>query len=147
MKPNKTIILTEDQFETLFKFVNEKVERIVETSVDYQDSQILVDWEDLFDVYEVLERVNENDYAIGQQPLKCNPIEINIIMATKHRTTPREKTIIKLMEMVIDTLSYCDDLSDPAFEMYYVMQDAVNKEVIYPLEKDPRQFREERDYI
>ena len=65
MKPNKTIILTEDQFETLFKFVNEKVERIVETSVDYQDSQILVDWEDLFDVYEVLERVNENDYAIG----------------------------------------------------------------------------------
>ena len=65
MKPNKTIILTENQFETLFKFVNEKVERIVETSVDYQDSQILVDWEDLFDVYEVLERVNENDYAIG----------------------------------------------------------------------------------
>ena len=55
-------------------------------------------------------------------------------MATKYKTTPREKTIIKLMEMVIDTLSYCDDLSDPAFEMYYVMQDAVNKEVIYPME-------------
>ena len=68
-------------------------------------------------------------------------------MATKHRTTPREKTIIKLMEMVIDTLSYCDDLSDPAFSMYYVMQDAVNKEVIYPMEQDPRQFREDRDYI
>ena len=68
-------------------------------------------------------------------------------MTTKYKTTPREKTIIKLMEMVIDTLSYCDDLSDPAFEMYYVMQDAVNKEVIYPMEKDPREFREERDYI
>ena len=48
--------------------------------------------------------------------------------------TAREKTIIKLMEMVIDTLKYCDDLSDPAFSMYYTMQDAVNKEVIYPLE-------------
>ena len=53
---------------------------------------------------------------------------------TKHKTTPKEKTIIKLMEMVIDTLSTCEDLSDPAFSMYYVMQDAVNKEVIYPME-------------
>ena len=53
----KTIKLNDDQFDVLFKFVNEKVERIVETSVDYQDSQILVDWEDLFDVYEVMESV------------------------------------------------------------------------------------------
>ena len=30
---------------------------------------------------------------------------------TKYKTTPREKTIIKLMEMVIDTLKYCDDLT------------------------------------
>ena len=30
-------------------------------------------------------------------------------MTTKYKTTPREKTIIKLMEMVIDTLKYCDD--------------------------------------
>ncbi len=30
-----------------------------------------------------------------------------------NKTTPREKTIIKLMEMVIDTLKYCDDLDDP----------------------------------
>ena len=29
---------------------------------------------------------------------------------SKYKTTPREKTIIKLMEMVIDTLKYCDDL-------------------------------------
>ena len=66
-------------------------------------------------------------------------------------TTPKEKTIIKLMEMVIDTLKYCDDLSDPAFDMYCVMKHAVDTEVIYPMEKDPvgasRQFREERDYI
>ena len=54
-------------------------------------------------------------------------------MTTKYTTTPREKTIIKLMEMVIDTLSYCEDLSDPAFSMYEVMKDAVDKEVYYPL--------------
>ena len=54
-------------------------------------------------------------------------------MTTKYKTTPREKTIIKLMEMVIDTLSSCDDLSDPAFAMYEVMSDAVEKEVYYPL--------------
>ena len=70
----------------------------------------------------------------NQQPLKCNPIETSIIMATKHRITPREKTIIKLMEMVIDTLKYCDDLNDPAFAMYDVMKDAVEKEVRYPME-------------
>ena len=49
------------------------------------------------------------------------------------KTTPKEKTIIKLMEMVIDTLSTCDNLSDPAFSMYEVMKDAVEKEVYYPL--------------
>ena len=50
----KTITLTDDQFETLFEFVDQKVESIVNTSVDYQDSEILEDWEDLFDVHEVL---------------------------------------------------------------------------------------------
>ena len=55
-------------------------------------------------------------------------------MASKYKTTPREKTIIKLMEMVIDTLKYCDDLDDPAFAMYDVMKDAVEKEVRYPME-------------
>ena len=48
--------------------------------------------------------------------------------------TTRETKIIKLMEEVINTLSKCKDLSDPAFDMYYIMQDAVNKEVIYPME-------------
>ena len=52
---------------------------------------------------------------------------------SKYKTTPAEKNIIKLMEMVIDTLSTCDDLSDPAFSMYEVMKDAVDKEVYYPL--------------
>ncbi len=49
------------------------------------------------------------------------------------KTTPKEKRIIKLMESVINILSTCDDLSDPAFSMYEVMKDAVEKEVYYPL--------------
>ena len=53
----KTITLTDEQFETLFEFVDQKVESIVEKSIDYQDSEILEDWEDLFDVHDVLETV------------------------------------------------------------------------------------------
>ena len=53
----KTINLTDDQFETLFHFVDERVEDIVDRSVQFQDSEILEDWEDLFDVHEVLETV------------------------------------------------------------------------------------------
>ena len=53
----KTINLTDDQFDTLFGFVNQKIESIVDASVNYQDSEILEDWEDLFDVHEVLETV------------------------------------------------------------------------------------------
>ena len=51
----KTITLTDDQFETLFEFIDQKVESIVEKSIDYQDSEILDDWEDLFDVHTELE--------------------------------------------------------------------------------------------
>ena len=53
----KTITLTDDQFETLFHFVDERVEDIVDRSVQYQDSEILEDWEDLFDVHTILESV------------------------------------------------------------------------------------------
>ena len=53
----KTIKLTDDQFDTLFEYVDNKVTTIVNTSVDYQDSEILEDWEDLFDVHTVLESV------------------------------------------------------------------------------------------
>ena len=51
----KTITLTDDQFDTLFEYVDNKVTTIVNTSVDYQDSEIL---EDLFDVHSVLEEAN-----------------------------------------------------------------------------------------
>ena len=57
----KTITLTDDQFDTLFEFVDQKVESIVEKSIDYQDSEILEDWEDLFDVHTELEFV-KNEY-------------------------------------------------------------------------------------
>ena len=54
----KTITLTDDQFETLFEFIDQKVESIVEKSIDYQDSEILEEWEDLFDVHTVLETID-----------------------------------------------------------------------------------------
>ena len=47
----KTITLTDDQFDTLFEFVDQKVEYIVEKSIDYQDSEILNEWDDLIDVH------------------------------------------------------------------------------------------------
>jgi len=50
----KTITLTDDQFETLFDFVDERVEDIVDRSVQFQDSEILEDWEDLLDVHTIL---------------------------------------------------------------------------------------------
>ena len=54
----KTINLTDDQFDTLFEFVDNKVESIVNASVDYNDSDILNEWEDLLDVHTVLEESN-----------------------------------------------------------------------------------------
>ena len=54
----KTITLTDDQFDTLFEFVDQKVEYIVEKSIDYQDSEILNEWEDLLDVHTILEELN-----------------------------------------------------------------------------------------
>ena len=51
----KTINLTDDQFDTLYEFVDTKVESIGNASVDYNDSEILNEWEDLLDVHTVLE--------------------------------------------------------------------------------------------
>ena len=65
----KTITLTDDQFETLFHFVDERVEDIVDRSVQFQDSEILEDWEDLFDVHTELEmtkREYEDKLQIAQ---------------------------------------------------------------------------------
>ena len=54
----KTITLTDEQFDTLFEYVDDKVTSIVDASVDYQDSDILEEWEDLLDVHTVLEEAN-----------------------------------------------------------------------------------------
>ena len=51
----RRVDFTEEQFETLFEFVDNKVESIVNASVDYNDSEILNEWEDLLDVHTVLE--------------------------------------------------------------------------------------------
>ena len=55
----KTITLTDEQFDTLFEYVDDKVTSIVDASVDYQDSQLLEDFEDLLDVFTVLEDTKE----------------------------------------------------------------------------------------
>ena len=55
----KTITLTDEQFDTLFEYLDGKVESIVEKSIDYQDSELLEDWEDLFDVHTVLENTKQ----------------------------------------------------------------------------------------
>ena len=54
----RRVYFTDEQFETLFQFVDQKVESIVEKSIDYQDSEILNEWEDLLDVHTVLEESN-----------------------------------------------------------------------------------------
>ena len=50
----KTITLTDEQFDNLFYYLDEKVNQIVDTSVEYQDSELLEDFEDLFDVHTIL---------------------------------------------------------------------------------------------
>ena len=57
----KTITLTDKQFDTLFDYVDNKVTTIVNASVDYQDSELLQEWEDLFDIHTVLENT-KNEY-------------------------------------------------------------------------------------
>ena len=54
----KTIKLTNDQFNTLFEFVDQKVDYLVERSIDLQDSEILDDYGDLLDVLTILGESN-----------------------------------------------------------------------------------------
>ena len=53
----KTINLTDDQFDTLFNRIDKMARTIVDASVDYQDTEILNEWEDLLDVHTVLENI------------------------------------------------------------------------------------------
>ena len=56
-----TIKLTDEQFDTLFEYVDDKVESIVNNSIDYQDSQLLEEFEDLIQVHEILDST-KNEY-------------------------------------------------------------------------------------
>ena len=51
----KTIKLTNDQFNSLFEFVDQRVEYLVERSIDLQDSEILDEHGHLLDVHTILE--------------------------------------------------------------------------------------------
>ena len=53
----KTINLTDDQFDTLFNRIDKMAKTIVDASVEYQDTEILNEWEDLLDVHTVLENI------------------------------------------------------------------------------------------
>ena len=55
----KTITLTDEQFDILFEYVDNKVTTIVDASVKHQDSEILEEWEDLFDIHTVLENTKQ----------------------------------------------------------------------------------------
>ena len=57
----KTINLTDEQFDNLFYYLDEKVNQIVDTSVDYQDSELLEDFEDLFEAYDIIGEI-KNEY-------------------------------------------------------------------------------------
>ena len=54
----KTIKLTDDQFNTLFFRIDRTVKLIIDASVEYQNSDLLNEYEDLFDVHSVLEEAN-----------------------------------------------------------------------------------------
>ena len=69
----KTITLTDEQFDTLSEYLDDKVTSIVNTSVDYQDSELLEDFEDLFEVHDILEDIkiqyeNKPEKARAKQP-------------------------------------------------------------------------------
>ena len=67
----KTITLTDDQFDTLFEFVDQKVEYIVDKSVEYQDSEMLEEWEDLLDIHTILvETKNKYEQKLAKAQAK-----------------------------------------------------------------------------
>ena len=55
----KTITLTDKQFDSIFDFIDSKLEFVLEYEMDNPD--ILEEWEDLFDIHTVLEDT-KNEY-------------------------------------------------------------------------------------
>ena len=53
----KTITLTDKQFDSIFDFIDNKLEFVLEYEIDNPD--ILEEWEDLFDIHTVLENTKQ----------------------------------------------------------------------------------------
>ena len=53
----KTITLTDEQFDTLFDFIDSKLESVLE--YELHNPEILEEWEDLFDAHEALYNVKK----------------------------------------------------------------------------------------
>ena len=53
----KTITLTDKQFDSIFDFIDSKLEFVLEYEIDNPD--ILEEWEDLFDAHEALYNVKK----------------------------------------------------------------------------------------
>ena len=51
----RKVYFTEDQFQAVYELVSDRVDYLVERSIDLQDSEILNEYEDLFDVHTILE--------------------------------------------------------------------------------------------
>ena len=55
----RRVYFTEDQFQAIYELVSERVDYLVERSIDLQDSEILNDHEDLLDAHTVLEEADK----------------------------------------------------------------------------------------
>ena len=51
----RVVTLNEDQFQAVYELVSDRVDYLVERSIDLQDSEILDDYGDLLDVHTILE--------------------------------------------------------------------------------------------
>ena len=51
----RVVTLNEDQFQAVYELVSDRVDYLVERSIDLQDSEILDDYGHLLDVHTVLE--------------------------------------------------------------------------------------------
>ena len=51
----RVVTLNEDQFQAVYELVSDRVDYLVERSIDLQDSEILDDYGHLLDVHTILE--------------------------------------------------------------------------------------------
>ena len=58
----KTITLTDKQFDTLFDFIDSKLESVLE--YELHNPEILEEWEDLFEVYDIIGEIKNQKEAV-----------------------------------------------------------------------------------